>query len=42
MNVSRRGQEDLGVNVSDGIRVGSIAMATYEYVASMTRQLPFM
>ena len=37
MNVSRRGQEDLGVNVSDGIRVGSIAMATYEYVASMTR-----
>jgi len=42
MNVSRRSQEDLGVNVSDGIRIGSIAIATYEYVASVTRQLLFM
>lgn len=42
MNVSQRGQEDLGVSVLDGIRVGSIAVATYEYVAPMTRQLLVM
>lgn len=42
MNVSRRSQEDLSVSVLDGIRVGSIAVATYEYVALMTRHLLVM
>jgi hypothetical protein len=42
MDVNRRELEDLGAEVSDGIRIWSIAIATYEYVASMTRQLLLM
>lgn len=42
MNVRRRGQEDFGKSVADGIRVGSIAIAAYECVASMTGLFMFM
>ena len=41
MNVSQNQQLDLGGSVTDGIRVGSIAMAAYEYVTLMMRQLLF-
>ena len=37
MNVSRSSEEDFATSVSDGIRVGSIAVAAYECVARMTR-----
>lgn len=38
MNVSRRSEEDISGSVSDVIRVGSIAIAIYEYVSSILRQ----
>ena len=41
MNVSQNQQLDLGGSVTDGIRVASIAMAAYEYVTLMMRQLLF-
>ena len=42
MDLIPRSQDDFGETFSDGIRVGSIAIATYEYVALMTRQLLVM
>ena len=39
MNVSRRSEQDSSEAVSDAIRVGSIAIAIYEYVPSMTRRM---
>jgi hypothetical protein len=39
MNVSRRSEQVSGTGVSDAIRVGSIAIAIYEYVRSATGQV---
>ena len=39
MNVSQRSEEDFGESVSDVIRVGSIAIAIYECVSSVSCQL---
>lgn len=39
MNVGLRSEQGAGESVSDAIRIGSIAIAIYEYVFSMTRQL---
>ena len=36
MNVSLRREEDNGESISDVIRVGSIAIAIYEYVSSIS------
>lgn len=39
MNVSQRSEQDSSEIASDAIRVGSIAIAIYECVSRMTRQL---
>lgn len=39
MNVSQRSEENFGESVSDVIRVGSIAIAIYECVSSVSCQL---
>lgn len=39
MNVSHRSEQNSGEGVSDAIRVASIAIASYEYVWSMMKQV---
>lgn len=41
MNVSRRGEADFGESVSDAIRVGSIAIAIYDYFLTLPAEWRF-